>query len=144
MIILDTNVVSELMRAHPDPVVLAWLDSVVDDVVTTAITVAEIRYGIARLPEGRRRAALAAAADRTFAPLDQHVVPFDALAAFAYAEIVAARERSGSPVSAPDAQIAAITKYRNAVLATRNVRDFTGTGIEVVDPWTSGSAPDEH
>lgn len=139
MIVLDTSVVSELMRAQPDVAVLAWLDSVGDDVVvTTAITVAEIRYGIARLPEGRRRSALAVAADRTFVPLGQYILAFDSTGAFAYAEIVADRERSGSPISTTDAQIAAIVGSSAAVLATRNVRDFTGAGVEMVDPWTVG------
>lgn len=137
MIILDTNVVSELMRPRPEPAVLSWLDAIVDDVVTTAITVAEIRHGIARLPHGRRRSALTAAADRTFAPLEGHVLPFDALAALEYADAVADRERSGFPVSALDAQIAAIARDRSAALATRNVRDFAGTGVEVVDPWST-------
>jgi toxin FitB len=136
MIVLDTNVVSELMRATPDPVVLAWLQqSSSTGLYTTAVTVAEIRYGIARLPRGRRRDKLHQAADEIFAAFPRQVLPFDLAAATAYADLVAGRERDGNPISGFDAQIAAICRSQAATLATRNAKDFTDTGITTIDPW---------
>lgn len=140
MIVLDTNVVSELVRERPAEGVLAWVDArPVDDLHLTAITVAELRYGVARLPHGRRKDALegavAALIDDDF---DGRVLPFDRAAADRYGVIVAGRERSGRPISQADAQIAAVCDAREAALATRNVRDFSETGITVVDPWATG------
>jgi toxin FitB len=102
---------------------------------TTAITLAEIRYGIARLPDGRRKQVLLAAADETFTAFADQVVPVDAAAAEHYAIIASSRERAGKPIAGFDALIAAICRSRGAALATRNVSDFDGTGIEVIDPW---------
>lgn len=139
MIVLDTNVVSELMRAAPSPVVLAWLgDFPGGELYTTAVTVAEIRYGIARLPEGRRREALHQAANEVFAAFPQQVLPFDLVAANAYADVVAHRDAVGSPIDGFDAQIAAICRAHTATLATRNTKDFVETGIAIVDPWRAG------
>lgn len=136
MIVLDTNVVSELMRAEPAPAVLTWLQANSrDGLYTTTVTVAEIRYGIARLPEGRRRESLHQAANEIFAAFPRQVLPFDLAAAGAYAEVVTARERLGNPIDGFDAQIAAICRSQAAVLATRNTKDFTDTGIAIVDPW---------
>jgi predicted nucleic acid-binding protein len=136
MIVLDTNVVSELMSAAPAPAVLAWLRQTSSTgLYTTAVTVAEIRYGIARLPHGRRRDTLHQAADEIFAAFPRQVLPFDLAAATAYADLVAGRERDGSPISGFDAQIAAICRSQVATLATRNVEDFTDTGITIIDPW---------
>lgn len=136
MIVLDTNVVSELMRAAPAPTVMAWLSEHPDnDLFTTAITVAEIRYGIARLPEGRRREALHQAATEVFAAFPDQVLSFDLTSAGAYADVVAHRESLGNPIDGFDAQIAAICRVHAATLATRNTRDFAGTGIAVADPW---------
>lgn len=136
MIVLDTNVVSELMRAAPAPAVLSWLaEHRASDVYTTAITVAEIRYGISRLPGGRRRDGLQQAADEIFAAFPDQVLPFDLRAAAAYADLVAQRESTGNPISGFDAQIAAICRTHLATLATRNIADFTGTGVATVDPW---------
>jgi predicted nucleic acid-binding protein len=136
MIVLDTNVVSELMRATPEPTVLAWLQQTSSTgLYTTAVTVAEIRYGIARLPEGRRRQTLHQAADEIFAAFPRQVLPFDLAAASAYADVVAGRERDGNPISGFDGQIAAICRSQAAVLATRNTKDFTDTGISLIDPW---------
>lgn len=136
MIVLDTNVVSELMRAEPAPAVVEWLrQSSSAGLYTTAVTVAEIRYGIARLPEGQRRESLHQAANEIFAAFPRQVLPFDLAAAGAYADVVAGRERLGHPIDGFDAQIAAICRTRTAALATRNTKDFTDTGIEVVDPW---------
>jgi toxin FitB len=136
MIVLDTNVVSELMRASPAHAVLSWLaEHRVSDVYTTAITVAEIRYGIARLPAGRRRDGLQQAADEIFAAFPQQVLSFDLRAAAAYADLVAQRDSTGNPISGFDAQIAAICRTHLATLATRNVADFSGTGVATVNPW---------
>lgn len=136
MIVLDTNVVSELMRRAPAPAVVAWLGTVAPhDLYTTAITVAEVRYGIARLPDGRRKSQLVEAADEVFLGFPEQVLAFDAAAALAYASVVTARDRAGVPIHGFDAQIAAICRLHQATLATRNVGDFYGTGIEVVDPW---------
>jgi predicted nucleic acid-binding protein len=141
MIVLDTNVVSELMRATPAPVVLAWLNEHPDnDMFTTAITVAEIRYGIARLPDGRRREALHQAANEIFAAFPDQVLSFDLTSAGAYADIVAHRERLGNPIDGFDAQIAAICRARAATLVTRNTKGFADAGIAIVNPWQE--APD--
>lgn len=136
MIVLDTNVVSEFMRAEPAPDVLAWLRAnSAKGLHTTAVTVAEIRYGIARLPEGRRRESLHQAANEIFSAFPRQVLPFDIAAANAYADVVAARESAGNPINGFDAQIAAICRSQAATLATRNVKDFSDTGIAVVNPW---------
>jgi predicted nucleic acid-binding protein len=139
MIILDTNVVSELMRPTPAPAVLAWLGEFPDhDLYTTAVTVAEIRYGIARLPQGRRREALHQAANEVFGAFPDQVLPFDLVAANAYADVVAHRDAIGNPIDGFDAQIAAICRAHAVTLATRNTKDFVETGINIVDPWQEG------
>lgn len=99
------------------------------------MTVAEIRYGMARLARGRRREALQAAADEIFSTFAEQVWPFDAEAARHYADVVVERERMGVPISGFDAQIAAVCRGRRARLATRNVDDFEHLGIELLDPW---------
>ena len=136
MIILDTNVVSELMRPEPAPEVSGWVrDRDRHELRTTAITIAEVRYGIARLPEGRRKQVLLAAADDIFRTFEDQVLPVDAAAAEQYAVIASNRQRSGKPISGFDALIAAVCRSQGAALATRNAPDFDGTGIEVIDPW---------
>ena len=124
------------MRPEPAPAVLAWLQrSSGHGLYTTAVTIAAIRYGIARLPEGRRRQSLHQAADEIFAAFPRQVLPFDLASASAYADIVASREQQGNPISGFDAQIAAICRSQAASLATRNTRDFVDTGISLLDPW---------
>lgn len=136
MIILDTNVVSELMRPTGNPHVLRWIRKSGDgDLVTTTITVAEIQYGLARLPDGSRADALRTAAAELWTSFAADVLPFDIAAARDYGALMAARERAGRPISAFDAQIAAIAKVHNAKLATRNVADFRGMGIRLINPW---------
>lgn len=136
MIIVDTNVVSELMRPDPSPVVETWVRArEVTELFTTAVTLAEIRYGIARLPDGRRKDLLRDTADEVFAAFADAVLPFDEPAAAQYAAVVCRRDRSGTPIDGFDAQIAAICLVHSAALATRNVKDFEHTGIEVIDPW---------
>lgn len=137
MMVLDTNVVSDLMRDHPSREVIVWLDELpTRELFVTAITEAEIRTGIAFLPEGRRRQGIADAAETVFDRLFfGRILPFDSGAARVYAEIIAARRAAGHPLSQSDGQIAAIARSRGMSVATRNVRDFTGVGVDVIDPW---------
>jgi predicted nucleic acid-binding protein len=137
VIVLDTNVLSELIRGEPDEGVMRWLDSCdATAVSTTAITAAELLYGVARLPSGRRKKQLREAVRGLIEEdLDGRVEPFDVTAAGHYAALVSDREAAGRPVSVADAQIAAICLKLEATLATRNVRDFEGTGIDLLDPW---------
>ena len=140
MIVLDTNVISELTRRAPDPGVLAWLDSLeISEVATTAVTAAELRYGLARLPDGHRKRELAAVI-RGILVEDFYgrILPFDERASVRYAEVVAGRDRIGRPVEVADAQIAAICRDAGATLATRSTADFEETGIELIDPWKLG------
>ena len=138
MIVLDTNVVSELMRGEPAAAVVDWVDRQPgNEVYLTAVTLAELLYGIARLPEGRRKTTLAGLVEEMVVEDFEHrVVSFDETAAAHYADIAVRRERTGRPISTADAQIAAICRSHDAVLATRNTSDFTDTGIVVVNPWT--------
>ena len=131
MIVLDTNVLSELMRSEPAEAVFAWVSSQPRATLyTTSVNKAEILYGIAVLPE-RRAAAGAMFAD----DFEGRVLPFDEAAAVHYAEIVAARRREGRPIEAFDAQIAATARVAGAGLATRDTGDFAGCGLTLVNPW---------
>lgn len=140
MIVLDTNVISELTRQAPAPGVISWLDSLAAaEVATTAITAAELLYGVARLPGGRRKTTLKAAVDGLLSDDFQgRVLAFDEPAARRYADIVTARERLGRPIGAADAQIAAICQTIDATLATRNTEDFDEAGIDLINPWELG------
>jgi hypothetical protein len=145
VIILDTNVISELTRLAPDSSVIAWLDSLpAEEAAITAITAAELRYGVSRMPDGRRKADLSEAVNALInADFRDRVEPFDLLAADQYADVVTTRERAGQLISISDAQIAAICRVLNATLATRNTSDFTGTGVDLINPWKpAGSAPE--
>lgn len=137
MIVLDTNVLSELIKQAPDERVMRWVDSLdAATVFTTAVTAAEMLYGVARLPEGRRRRQLGDAVHGLLeGDLHGRVEPFDEQAATHYGELVSARERSGRPIGVSDGQIAAICRKHGATLATRDLNDFEGTGIDLVDPW---------
>lgn len=139
MIILDTNVVSETLKPAPDPGVLVWLDSrPFRDVSITAVTIAELLYGVACLPPGTRSRALATAVHSLVTEdFAGRVEPFCAQAATDYATIVSTRRHTGRPISVQDAQIAAICHTRGATLATRNTKDFTEIGLELIDPWTT-------
>jgi predicted nucleic acid-binding protein len=141
MILLDTNVVSELMKSAPEPAVMVWINTLPGSTVfISAVTQAEILYGVALVPEGRRREGLARAARTAFETyFRKRILPFDCEAAEAFAALAAGRRRAGRPISQADAQIAAIARSRGAALATRNVPDFEGCGVEIVDPWGAKS-----
>ena len=137
MILLDTNILSELMRPIPNSAVEQWLATQPDaSVFISAITEAELRYGAALLPSGKRQAALKAEienmVEQDFAG---RILPFDSLAAQAFATLASERRAAGKPISQADAQIAAIACSRGASLATRNASDFQDCGIEVINPW---------
>jgi toxin FitB len=137
MIILDTNVLSELMRPTPSPRVVAWVaKQPATELFTTSITEAEIFYGLGLLGKGKRREGLLAAAEAMFAEdLAGRVLGFDSDAARAFSRIAGHRRALGRPITHADAQIAAITQSRAAKLATRNVADFKDCGLDAVDPW---------
>lgn len=137
MIIVDTNVLSELMKREPTPGVAQWLTAQPPaSLFTTSVTKAEVLYGVALLPAGERRDALEEAVAAMFEE-DFHgrVLPFDGAAAYDYAIIASHRRQAGKPISQFDAQIAAIARSRGAVVATRNVFDFEDCGIDVHNPW---------
>ena len=137
MIIVDTNVISEIMGPNPDYHVVSWMDNLrKNDVGITAISVAEILYGIGSLPDGKKKHRLLEAATTMF---DEYffsrIYPFDQLAAIEYADVVLHRDRIGTPMSMPDAQIAAICIVSGAEFATRNTKDFENTGLVLINPW---------
>lgn len=142
MILLDTNVVSALMRREPDPVVVGWLDSLpAESVWTTSITVFEVRFGLELLAAGGRRKSLEAAFARALAEdFEDRVLTFDAPAAQLAGRIAALQRRSGRTVEMRDVQIASIAAARKATLATRNLRHFDGLGLKLVDPWSPRGA----
>jgi toxin FitB len=137
MIIVDTNVVSEMMKAAPSPAVLRWMAGhPKSSLFTTTITVAEIFLGVALLPQGTRRRALAATADQAFnRGFPGRVLAFGWSAARAFADIVAVRRRAGRPIADADAQIAAIARSRGAEVATRDVDGFALCGVDVRNPF---------
>jgi len=139
MIVLDTNVISELFRPNPNPQVMSWLELLTDDVAITSITLAELLAGVQRLPDGKRKTQLETAIDMAVEPYrhTNAVLPFDSHAATEYAHVLAGRERSGLPISMADAQIAAICRVHGATCATRNTKDFNATGVESVNPWSA-------
>ncbi|NLF98460.1 MAG: type II toxin-antitoxin system VapC family toxin [Candidatus Riflebacteria bacterium] len=138
MILLDTNIISELMRSAPEPRVVSWLDAYDElDVWVSSITVAEIFLGIALLPAGKRRSSLVEVSDQMFLrDFHDRCLPFDQSAAMKYAAIVAERKRKGRPISVEDAQIAAIAIVGGLTLATRNTKDFADIeGLQTMNPW---------
>ena len=137
MIVLDTNVLSELMKPAPAGSVVRWVAAEsATSLYTTSVTQAEILHGILLLPSGRRRNALQAAAEAMFGEdFAGRVLPFGGEAAHAYARIAAERRRAGRPISHFDAQIAAIARSAGAAIATRNVADYEGCGVKVINPW---------
>ena len=137
MLILDTNVVSELMRPAPDPAIASWVaERATSSLFLTAVTEAELRFGLAVMPSGKRRDGLATGLERMLETgFANRILPFDSGAARAYAGIAAARRRLGRPIGQADCQIAAIALARGMAIATRNVRDFEDIGIDLFDPW---------
>jgi toxin FitB len=137
MILLDTNVLSELMKPAPEINVVRWVDGqMVETVYISAITRAEIELGIALLPDGQRKQQIAAAARRMFAQFSGRCLAFGETAAIQYGQLVAARTRNGRPITVEDAQIASVALAGGLRLATRNEKDFADIpGLVVVNPW---------
>lgn len=138
MIVLDTNVVSELMRPAPAPEVEAWVSRrAAATLFFSAVGEAELRYGVAIMPAGRRRSAVEAAIETMLREdFAGRVLPFDSDAARGYAAIAADRRAAGHPIALADAQIAAIARSRSMAVATRNTGDYTDVGVDLLDPWT--------
>ena len=139
MILLDTNVISELMKPRPEARVESWLRAQpAVECYISAVTEAELRYGIEVLPLGQRRTQLLLALVQMLnEDFHSRILPFGSLAAVAFARIAADRRRAGHPISQLDAQIAAIVYSKGATLASRNIIDFQGCGIAIIDPWNS-------
>lgn len=137
MLMLDTNMLSEIMRSEPSRKVADWIvRQPSDELFTAAVCQAEILSGLAVMPSGRRRAELEDAARAMFAnDFDERVLPFDAEAAAAYAEMFAARRKAGRPSGTIDLMLAAIARIRGASVVTRNVPDFEGIGVAIINPW---------
>lgn len=137
MIVVDTNVLSELMRMRPEPAVLRWFGKQSpSELFTTSVSQAEVFYGLYLLPLSKRRDKFLAEADKIFnVDFAGQILPFEDASALQFAIIAAERRSKGRPISYPDAQIAAIAKTCNATLATRNTSDFENCGIQLVDPW---------
>jgi predicted nucleic acid-binding protein len=137
VIILDTNVLSEVVRPEPTTAVARWMSGQpTERLFTTAMTQAEILYGLEVMPSGRRRAALKTLFERMFDTLfADRVLPFDSDAAPRFAMILARRRQVGRPIAHLDAQIAAIAGSRGAVIATRNVKDFEHCQVDLLNPW---------
>lgn len=136
-VLLDTNVVSELLRPSPNLAVEGWVAGrQAADLYFSAVGEAELRYGVAVLPAGPRRDALALAIEAILREdLEDRILPFDSAAAREYADIAASRRAAGRPVAPADCQIAAIARSRDLTIATRNIRDFADMEIDLVDPW---------
>ena len=139
MIVLDTNVISELFRSAPNGRVIAWLEALSGDVAITSVTLAELLTGVSRLPDGRRKAERPPRLDAAIGPFrgGRAILAFDDKAASQYAEVLLAREAAGHPISTADAQIAAICRAHSATCATRDVRGFAHTGVDLLDPWSA-------
>lgn len=139
MIFLDTNVISEPLRARPVPAVQHWLDrQLVETLFVTAVSVSELLLGVATLPQGRRRDALDADVRRSLSDLfGSRILPFDEPAAFAYADLMARARADGMTIGTADGQIAAIARVHGFAVATRDAAPFAAAGVAVIDPWTT-------
>lgn len=136
VIVLDTNVISALMEEHKNPIIAEWIEGYEEqDLWLTSTSVAEILFGIAIMPEGRRRATLAVAAAVILERFDGRVLSFEVDAAVLFAGLAAERRKRGLQIETEDGQIAAICRQHGATLATRNVKDFLHTGVELLNPW---------
>lgn len=137
MILIDTNVISEMMKPYPDKVVLQWIDQQdATELYISAITLAEISYGLNVLPDGKRRENLEAAFTKAIVEaFTGRILVFDELAAYQYGKIMGHRRKLGKALGVPDGQIAAIASAQNAKVATRNVRDFIHCGLQLINPF---------
>lgn len=136
MIVLDTNVISEAMRLEPNPAVVSWLNAQSAETLhLSSVTLAELLFGIGAVPTGARRDRLAQALDRLLALFVGRVLPFDQDSARRYAEMALASRAAGHPLPAGDGYIAATAASRGFAVATRNIRHFQSTGVELIDPW---------
>ncbi|WP_223849823.1 type II toxin-antitoxin system VapC family toxin [Bifidobacterium vespertilionis] len=144
MIILDTNVISEILKhTNSDPHVIDWFIGIGrDEAYTTAVNTAELLYGLALVPQGRRRFALSRTINDFIEQYRDYTIPYDIRAAVHYAAIVAQRREEGHPISVQDGMIAAIARANGASLATRNVKDFEGTGVKLINPWDADHEPE--
>jgi predicted nucleic acid-binding protein len=139
VIVLDTNVISEPMRATPDSNVVAWLNAQVDSALfTTSVSIMELRFGLARLPDGKRKQGLWEALEFTLSRMvGPRILSFDESAAIEAARIAADAECSGTPIGQADCQIAAIVKAHGFTIATRDGGPFAQAGLDVINPWDS-------
>jgi predicted nucleic acid-binding protein len=137
LILLDTNIISEVMRPAPDPRVICWLNGADAGILhVSTISIAEILYGLDLLPAGRRRVGMEEQVEAFLLKgFSQRIMSFDKGAARHYGPLMADRRRAGRPMAAPDGQIAAIARSRAMALATRNIRDFEACGLALINPW---------
>ncbi|OQP85565.1 VapC toxin family PIN domain ribonuclease [Rhizobium rhizosphaerae] len=137
MILLDTNIISEIWKPSPDQRVIDWINTqAIETLYLSSVTVAELRFGIAVLPEGRRRANLDRGLEKEILPIfDGRVLAFDLQATMAYAKLMAQAKRAGQAISKADGYIAAIAAAHNLTVATRDVSPFRAAGLNVLDPW---------
>lgn len=142
MILLDTNVVSEPLRLNADPTVVAWIDGqVLETLYLSTISVAELRYGIASLPDGKRKDGLRTSLDERVLPLfGSRILPFDIEAADAYGVLRARTRAAGKNIATADGYIAAIAAARGLIVATRDTQPFKAAGVRVINPWHPGEA----
>lgn len=141
MIVLDTNVISELWKAAPDPRVLSWIDAqMVETLYLSAITVAELRFGLAAMPEGKRRAIYQDRLERDVLPVfTGRVLPFDLDASQAYADLMAQAKAAGKAIGRADGYIAATAAARGLMVATRDTSPFEAAGLNIINPWENTS-----
>jgi predicted nucleic acid-binding protein len=137
MIVLDTNVISELWKAEPDPSVLAWIDAqMVETLYLSTITIAELRFGLATMPEGKRRTIYQDRLEREVLPaFSGRVLPFDLDASQAYAKLMAQAKQTGKAIGKADGYIAATAAARGLTIATRDTSPFEAAGLNVINPW---------
>lgn len=140
MILIDTNVISEPLRQRGDPVVAAWIDAqIIDTLYLAAISLAELRFGIAALPDGKRKDSLRENLERRVVPLFAgRILPFDAVASQAYAEIMAGARAEGEAIGKADGYIAATAAANGLIVATRDTAPFEAAGLNVINPWKGG------
>jgi predicted nucleic acid-binding protein len=136
LIVLDTNVVSELMKDTPDRSVARWFGEIETISFLSAIVIGETAFGIAKLPDGARKSKLSMQLESWQSRFANRTLSFVPTMALLYGNVLSEARRAGKPMSIPDAQIAATAREHNAILATRNIKDFSTTGLRLIDPWT--------